>query len=256
MEANIVITGGTGRLGRVFSNALTGKNIAHIITSRIQPKSAQNWMFMNLSNGNGMSEALRNKKIVVHLASGTKKYDKNIDVNGTQRLLQASKENGVEHFIYVSIVGIDKVPMSYYKLKLEAEELVKKAGVPYTIFRATQFHEFLDQMFHQFLFFPIVILPTHIKIQPVDTSDVTDVLLQLIQQSPSNQTIDLGGPEVLELGSILESWKAAQHKRKWILHLPTFGNTLRALNDGALTCPDKPSKGILWEQWLKNKYGG
>ena len=203
MDSTIVVTGGTGRLGKLFSKVLAENNVAHTLTSRTQVSGVSNWMAMDIGTGNGIDAALKGKKILVHLASGTKKFDKNIDVNGTQRLLQSAIENGIEHFIYVSIVGIDRVPVAYYNLKLQAEELIKQSGVPYTIFRATQFHEFLDQMFHRFLFFPIVMLPTKAKIQPIDTILAAEDLYRLMQLPPANKTYDLGGPEVLELGTIL-----------------------------------------------------
>ncbi len=254
MEGEIVVTGGTGRLGKLFSEVLIKNNIIHTLTSRTQPPGVSNWMPMDIGNGKGIPEALKGKKILVHLASGTKKFDKNIDVNGTQRLLDAAKANGIEHFIYISIVGIDRVPVGYYKYKLEAEELIKKSDVPYTILRATQFHEFLDQMFHRFLFFPVLMLPTKAKFQPIDTILVAEDMYRLMQLQPENKTYDLGGPEVLELGKILQGWKTAQHKHKWILHLPTFGKTLKSLNNGGLTCPDQRSGGITWQQWLNSTY--
>jgi uncharacterized protein YbjT (DUF2867 family) len=256
MSATILVTGGSGRLGNIFSKLLTDHHIPHVNASRYPVAGDPNWTSMDLANGQGIREALQGKKIVVHLASGTKKYDENIDVNGTQRLLDAAKENGVEHLIYISIVGIDKVPVAYYQYKLQAEELIKNSGIPYTILRATQFHEFLDQMFQQFLFLPVAILPARARLQPVDTIIVAEELYRILMQAPANTTYDLGGPDVLELKKLYTDWKDAQQKWKWIIPLPAIGKTIRALNAGGLTCPERNAGGISWQQWLKKKYGG
>ena len=50
----------------------------------------------------------------------------------------------VRHFVYVSIVGVDRIPVAYYRHKLEAERRVVAGGMPWTIVRATQFHDLID----------------------------------------------------------------------------------------------------------------
>lgn len=51
---------------------------------------------------------------------------------------------GVAHLVYISIVGIDDIPYSYYQRKREAEEIIASSGVPYTNLRATQLHSLVD----------------------------------------------------------------------------------------------------------------
>ena len=67
-----------------------------------------------------------------------------IDVDGTRRLLDAAREAHVSHIVYISIVGIDKVPYAVGKAKLAAEELIQQSGIPWSILRATQFYSILD----------------------------------------------------------------------------------------------------------------
>ncbi|HEY1133254.1 MAG TPA: NAD(P)H-binding protein, partial [Nocardioides sp.] len=64
----------------------------------------------------------------------------------TQALLAAEHRAGVGHHVVLSIVGIDRVPYDYYVGKVRQEELVTAGPVPWTILRATQFHEFGGQM--------------------------------------------------------------------------------------------------------------
>ena len=66
------------------------------------------------------------------------------------QLLRAEREAGVGHHVALSIVGIDGVPFGYYQGKVRQEEVVAAGQVPWTIQRATQFHEFAGQMLDAF----------------------------------------------------------------------------------------------------------
>ena len=78
---------------------------------------------------------------VVHCASDPRKPDDDLDA--AVQLLLAARAADVPHLVYVSIVGVDPVPYAYYKAKHRVEEIVEDGGVPWTILRATQFHDFV-----------------------------------------------------------------------------------------------------------------
>jgi uncharacterized protein YbjT (DUF2867 family) len=67
-------------------------------------------------------------------------------VEGTRRLLAAGQAAGVTHHVCVSIVGCELVPMGYFQVKAVQEDVVSRAEVPWTIVRATQFHEYVAAM--------------------------------------------------------------------------------------------------------------
>ncbi|HZB82553.1 MAG TPA: NAD(P)H-binding protein [Rubrobacteraceae bacterium] len=53
-------------------------------------------------------------------------------------LLRAAERAGVSHFVYVSIVGVDRNPRYfYYCVKRGTEKVVERSPVPWTILRAT-----------------------------------------------------------------------------------------------------------------------
>ena len=83
---------------------------------------------------------------VVHCATSPLLRSHAVDVEATQRLMQASKESGVGHVVYPSIVGINRVPYPYFRHKPAAERAVMDSAVPFSILRATKFHEFLDTL--------------------------------------------------------------------------------------------------------------
>ena len=58
----------------------------------------------------------------------------------------AAVKQGVQHYLLLSIVGVDRMADSpYMQGKLVQERIVSQSGIPFTILRATQFFEFLVQ---------------------------------------------------------------------------------------------------------------
>ena len=54
----------------------------------------------------------------------------------------AAARAGAKHLVYVSIVGVDDIPLGYYRDKVTIEHMIADSAVPHTIVRATQFREF------------------------------------------------------------------------------------------------------------------
>src|SRR6185312_16566879 len=68
-----------------------------------------------------------------------------VDFFGTtsRNLLDAEERAGVRHHVLLSIVGIDRGHhTAHYAGKLEQERLVSSSPIPWSIVRATQFHDF------------------------------------------------------------------------------------------------------------------
>jgi len=254
MNTKILITGGTGMLGRALSAIFLQHNIPFEVASRSNPDNLSSWLHIDLETGEGLEEATKGKEIIYHLASGTMQFNKAIDVEGTQRLLEKAKQNGVSKFIYISIVGTDQVPIPYYRYKRQAEEAIENAGIPFTILRATQFHQFIDMIFQKLLRFPIAILPKKAQFQPVETKAVAQKLFELREGAPLNKIINLGGQEVFTMGELAKSWLKAQNKKKLLLHLPLFGKLNKALKGGVLTCTEIAPDSITWAAWLRTRY--
>src|SRR4029450_14043188 len=92
-----------------------------------------------METGAGLGEAVVGVDLVMHAATGGGTRGK-ADARGTRNLLAACREAGTAHFFYISIVGIEKIPLGYYKAKLECERLIEESGVPWSDLRATAFH--------------------------------------------------------------------------------------------------------------------
>jgi uncharacterized protein YbjT (DUF2867 family) len=224
----ILVTGGTGTLGRPTVELLrkAGHDV-RILSRNKQGRSAgPDRAVGDLNTGEGLADALAGVTTVVHLATstGTK------DVAQAQRLADASSAAGAKHLVFISIVGVDAVPYSYYRAKLASEKVIESSGIPFTILRATQFHEFI-QLFLQLQRKLPVIFNLNVPDQPIAVSEVAQRLVELVEAGPGGHVADIGGPEQLQLRDAVDIWQKAAGTRKpvWTLHLPLgFLKAMRA----------------------------
>jgi uncharacterized protein YbjT (DUF2867 family) len=114
-----------------------------------------------------------------------------------RHLLDAAARAGVRHHVALSIVGIDRVSTGYYQGKLRQEEVVRGGSVPWTVLRATQFHEFAEQLLGR-LPGPVALMP-RLKVQPVAVREVAAALVALVAGQPQQAAPDLAGPCVESL---------------------------------------------------------
>lgn len=248
----IAVIGGTGTFGRSAVDEFGRRGHAVRVLSRTAPSPATSpHRRVDLATGEGLIEALEGADVVVDASNtaGRKKQVTRMLVEGTRRLLAAEAQAGVPHHVLISIVGIDEVPMSYYRTKVEQKRLVREAPHAGSILRATQFHQLLDQIFGAFARFG-VLLRTPIPLQPVDPREVAVAMADAIEAGPWEQRRELAGPEVHALGELARIWKRATGRRRPLVPLPLFGTAAAAARGGALCAPGAPRASLTFERWL------
>jgi uncharacterized protein YbjT (DUF2867 family) len=253
----ILVTGGTGVLGReVVESAEAAGHVVRVGSRgprRTGIPAEREWAVMDLASASGIDEAVAGVDAVVHAASDPKRSAA-ADVEGTRALVKACRAQGIAHIIYVSIVGIDRIPVRYYRHKLAAEAIVAAGGVPWSILRATQFHPFIDQLLTAAARFPLVMpLPTGLQVQSVDVGEVAHRLLHCVEAGPGGRLPDFGGPEALSLREAARLWRDARGVRKPLLSLPLPGRAAAALRTGANTVPAGELGTIGWRDWLVHR---
>jgi uncharacterized protein YbjT (DUF2867 family) len=169
-------------------------------------------------------------------------------VEGTRRLLRAGAAAGVRHHVGVSIVGCDRVPLAYYKVKVEQEEAIAAGEVPWSLLRATQFHTLIAWAFGQAARFGVV--PSGgARLQPIDPRVVAARLAEVVRGEPAGRLPDIGGPEVQTLTELAKAWRGAGH-RALPLRIPMIGRIGRPLLEAALCNPVAASDGPSFAEWL------
>ena len=184
MASPIMVTGGTGLLGRHLVPLLgqAGYPVRVLSRSGGPVGSGIESMRGDLRRKEGIDRALVGVETVVHLAGGPKGDDE-----GTRNLVDAAKAAGARHIVYISVVGADRVPIrsaidrgmfGYFADKLASERIIAESGIPWTIVRATQFHQALLGLMGQMAKLPAIPYPAGVRFQPVDAGEVAARLLE------------------------------------------------------------------------------
>jgi uncharacterized protein YbjT (DUF2867 family) len=229
-----------------------------IMSRRPRPQTTPpnlEWAQADIASGDGVLAAIDQVDAVLHAASDPRNAEA-VDVEGTRRLVEAAHSAGVTHIAYISIVGIDDIPLGYYKRKRMAEEIITSSGVPHTILRVTQFHSFVEMLVAAAARFPLLMpLPTDFKYQSVADSEAAARFVQCLADGPRGRVADFGGPDVLTFGEIAEMWMSVKNQRKRLVHLPLPGKIAAGFRAGKNTTQDGEHGAIRWHEWLTEHNG-
>jgi uncharacterized protein YbjT (DUF2867 family) len=239
----ILVTGGTGTAGRpaVVRIRAAGHDVR--VLSR---KSGPGLVTGDLLTGKGIRQAATGADAVLHLATGRK------DVALARTLIDAAREVGIAHLVLISIVGIDQIPLGYYRGKLEIERLVTDSKVPHTILRATQFYNLLEMLFRAQRFSPVVFAPS-ITLQPIAVDDVADRLVELVAAGPAGRVPDIGGPQQRTVPELARAWKLARRSRRPIVPVKVPGKTFAAYAAGNALVPGPTYGSRTFEDFLAER---
>jgi uncharacterized protein YbjT (DUF2867 family) len=217
MPRTVVVTGGAGTLGRHAVEALEEQGVeVRVLTRRDRPAEApagRGWFRADLLT-DALGPALQDADAVLHLASAKGPGD--ADVVATSRLLTAAR--GVRHFVFVSIIGCDRIPLPFYASKTRVETLVRTSGAAWSIVRVAQFHSFVERLVRTAASVPVPApIVADLKFQPVDEREVADLLVAIALGEPLGDAPEIAGPEVLSLGEIAEIWLQATRSPRTLL---------------------------------------
>ena len=253
----IIVTGASGTLGRPLIRRLADAGAdVHALSRRDRPaEDGVTWHKGDLSSGEGLDAALAGADTVVHCASEPLRAKR--DLAAARRLVEAAWRQGAPHLVYISIVGVDRIPYRYYRTKHAVEKLIEESGLPYTILRTTQFHSLPDSVLKTLTKLPgLIALPRNLRDQPIDVDEVAARLAELaLAPGPSRRVDDMGGPEVLSLADMAGSYLAARGLRRPVkLPLPLFGRAARGFRAGEHLAPDHAVGTRTWQEFLDERH--
>lgn len=240
----IAVAGATGVVGKRVVEVARGRGHEVVELARS--------LGVDLATGAGLAGRLAGADAVIDTSNTT--AQKRADAEAffgavTRNLLAAEQEAGVGHHVALSIVGIDDVPLGYYQGKRLQERLVAEGGVPWSILRATQFHEFAAQVLHFVKVGPFSLVPRMLS-QPIAAVEVAEALVDLAEQGPSGRVPDLAGPEPLQMVDLARRLSRARGlgRRVVPVWLPGAGKGIRS--GALLPTTDGPRGRQTFEEWL------
>ena len=169
-----------------------------------------------------------------------------------RHLARAEQEAGVRHHVALSVVGTDRLPDSgYFRAKLAQERLIKTAGIPDTIIRATQFCEFLGAIAAAGTDDTRVRLSTA-SFQPIAAEDVAKAVADAALGSPVNETMEIAGPERLPMSELVARDLKATNDLREVVSEPQARYFGARLDERSLVPGDHAHLGtIRLEAWLR-----
>ena len=233
----IAVAGGTGVVGRHVVEVARGRGHDVVVLARSEG--------VDLTTGAGLAERLAGIDSVVDVTSVAtqKRAAAEAFFGSVTRNLQAA---GAAHVVALSIVGIDDVDTGYYAGKRLQERLLAEGDVPWTVLRATQFHEFAQQALGFARIGPLSLVP-RMRSQTIAAREVAEMLVDLAERGPSGRVPDLAGPQVHDLVDLAR--RVADGRRVVPVRVP--GAAGRAMRSGALLPKgDGPRGTVTFDAWL------
>jgi uncharacterized protein YbjT (DUF2867 family) len=255
--STILVTGATGTLGReVVRHALARKQNVRAYVREAEaalPEGVEAFPG-DIRTGAGLREATKGVDAIVHCATF---FDAGnvTDLEGARHLIAAAAENGSPHLVYISIVGIDDSKFSYFQGKLAIERMIEQSGLPFTILRVTQFHDFVFKLITSFedKEAPAIVLPAGLRFQSIDASEVADALVTLATQPPVGRAPDMAGPEIFTLEDMADTYKRVYRKPHVIRSEPSESEFHDAFRSGSNILPDCAVGRTTWEAFLRQR---
>jgi uncharacterized protein YbjT (DUF2867 family) len=242
--STVLVTGGSGTLGKHLVGLLRRRGHDLRVLSR-RPDAGTHQG--DLRTGEGLAEAAEGAELILHAASDTRRAGRS-DLAQTRQLLAAATKARL--LLYVSIVGIDAIPFTYYKAKLACEREISSSPVPHTILRTTQFHERLAWLMTKVERLPVAPLPLEWRFQSVAAAEVAARAVELLEGKPLGRASDFGGPEVVTVRELVGTWRQRRGRPRRVTNLRVPGRVSRGLREGRNTCPDHADGMQRWADFV------
>jgi uncharacterized protein YbjT (DUF2867 family) len=242
----IAVAGGTGVVGRYVVNEVVAAGHDAVVLARSRG--------VDLVSGVGLDTAMAGVEAVVDVSNvqttSAKKAVSFFESVG-RNLLDVGARVGVRHHVALSIVGLERVGFGYYQGKLRQEELVATHGAatPWTVLRATQFHEFPQQILDR-MPGPLAVVP-RMRTQPVAAREVAQHLVRLVLGPAQGMAPELAGPRVEELVDMVRKLLRASGRRRLLVPVTFPGATGRAMKGGGNLPTGPGSRGTqTFDEWI------
>lgn len=246
MEEPILVTGGTGVIGRRVVPLLGAAGREVRVLSRRGGTDAPgvHHVIGDTLRGEALDAAFEGASTVLHLAGAAKGDDV-----AARHVIDAAQRAGTRHLVLISVTGAGDVPIGYVRRKAASERIVQESAVPYTIVRVAQLHSLLLPVIAKLA--GLRVSPADVRLEPIDGAAVAARLAELTLNSPAGRAADLAGPEILTFAEAVTQYNAALGRDRRVLGMPLPGVLGRAYRAGAnLASEAVDRRGPTWREFL------
>lgn len=235
----ILVTGGTGFIGRALIRQLVGAGYPVRTLIRPSPRTprlprgvAVDVAVTGLDDERGLRAAMVGVDTVYHLiTSETAGPRVNLidDIVGTRRVVEAAEDAGVKRFFFVSHLGADRAS-AYPVLKIKgiSEDIIRRSSLDYLILRTAivygsndHFTMPIARLLSALPFFFLMPGDGKVHIQPLWVEDLVTCLVWALEDAEMNrQIVDVGGPEYLSFRQVVELVMEHTRQRRIPVSLP------------------------------------
>jgi uncharacterized protein YbjT (DUF2867 family) len=257
----VLVTGGTGTLGKHVITRLQNTGLPFRVLTRSPKAGCGTFTYVtgDLETGEGVDAAVQGVETILHLAGSAKG-----DEVKARTLVTAARKAGNPHLIFISVVGADLIPMAgrldnmmfgYFGAKHEAEQIIMSSGLPWTLLRATQFHDLVFMTAEQMAKMPIIPIPSGFRFQPISSDEVAARLVELAQEPPAGRVPDMAGPNIYTMEALMRSFLQKAGIRRPLIRIHMPGSAAKAFRNGANLAPENAVGTGTWETFLAEQFG-
>jgi uncharacterized protein YbjT (DUF2867 family) len=241
----VAVVGATGQIGSYAVAAL--ERAGHEVV-RISRSTG-----VDVRSGTGLVESLSGVDAVIDVSNNRSQDEGEIVdffTTMSRNLLAAEQQAGVRHHVLLSVVGIDhKQRVPHYSGKREQERLVSAGPVPWTIVRATQFHDLAARVAGQAESDGVAAIAP-LLVQPIAPSDVGEMVAEVATGEPHNARLEIAGPETQDFVDMARRTLAVRGQE--IRLVPTWRGAFDTSMAGEvlLPGPDARIAPTTFDDWL------
>jgi NADH dehydrogenase len=244
-EKTVAVAGGSGFIGRAIVRRLAGIPATRVrlltrdaerARHKFEAPANVEFVSADVTNRDSLKSALAGASAVVNAVQFDGYPIENprrgltferVDYGGTVALLDAAKNAGVSHFIYISGAAADEnSSQSGFRAKGRAERAIRESGLSYTIFRPSLVYgagdRVMNMLVHALSISPVMPVPGtgQQKVQPVLVDDVAACVALALGGRGRNGAFDVGGPALMTFDDLIRLVMEITGRSRLIIHVP------------------------------------